>query len=88
MTSEGIGFLITAAGGFLSFDYLLIFSTRKPQNSQKLLGFMQQLPGPFWTRNTEAGGIILVLIYVLFLYYLSKPHKSHAFSSKNFVQFT
>lgn len=69
MSSEGISFLIVAIIGFLFFGYLVLFITRKPQNSQKLLDFMQQMPGAFWTRNAGAGGIMLVMIFILFLFF-------------------
>lgn len=69
MNSEGISFLIVATVGFLFFGYLVFFVTRKPQNSQKLFDFMQQMPGAFWTRNAGAGGIMLVMIFVLFLFF-------------------
>ena len=69
MTSEGISFLIVAVVGFLFFGYLVIFISRKPQNSQKILVFMQQMPGAFWTKNVGAGGILLVMIFVLFLFF-------------------
>lgn len=69
MNSEGISFLIVATVGFLFFGYLVFFITRKPQNSQKLLDFMQQMPGTLWTRDARAGGIMLVMIFVLFLFF-------------------
>ncbi len=69
MTSEGIGFLIVAIAGFLFFGYLVFFVTRKPQNSQKILDFIRQMPGAFWIKNAGAGGIMLVMIFVLFLFF-------------------
>ena len=69
MNSEGTSFLIVATVGFLFFGYLVFFVTRKPQNSQKLLDFMQQMPGAFWTRNAGAGSIALVLVFILFLFF-------------------
>lgn len=69
ITSQGISFLIAAIVGFLFFGYLVFFITRKPQNSQKWLDYLQQIPGAFWTRHAGAGGLMLVMIFVLFLFF-------------------